>query len=538
MSDAPAGGPAARARGFWAALAAVLAFRLWLAWWLPLTGDEAYFVTWARAPALGFYDHPPMVGWLLAALLRVSDSALVLRLPAVLLPPAVALGMAALVRALAGGAPDAERTARAAALAWLLVPVQVVNVLVTTDTPLVLFAALSMAAFVLAVRRDSSALFAAAGVALGLAFLSKYFAVLVALAYAAFALASSLARDGSGARAWRGVAIVALAAAPCAALNLWWNYGHCWSNVLFNAFNRNEDAGFKWWRPLAFAAFVVYVSSPILLWQLARRRDAVRAALATPERRALWVLAAAPLAVFAAIAPFRDIGLHWLLAFVPALFAAGALALGPRALAASVRFLAGFSALHVLLIVLVAAAPIETFQRLRQYGSIVQGARAGELLAALKGYEGKYAFAADGFSPAAILAYNAARAGFVTQPAAREPWRRHYVFVLGSTSHHGRHDDFLTDLRALDGRDILVVRKQPPDRAAYERWFDRVELREATVRGATFYLVLGHGFRFAPYRDTLLAAVRDRYYRVPRFLPQGGCSFCARYFDAGACPAR
>jgi hypothetical protein len=82
-----------------------------------------------------------------------------------------------------------------------------------------------------------------------------------------------------------------------------------------------------------------------------------------------------------------------------------------------------------------------------------------------------------------------------------------------------------------------VVRKQPADRAAYERWFDRVELRDVTVRGATFHLVLGHGFRFAPYRDTLLAEVRDRYYRVPGFLPQGGCSFCAGYFG-GACPVR
>jgi 4-amino-4-deoxy-L-arabinose transferase-like glycosyltransferase len=537
LSDAPAPGAAPLARTFWTALAAVLAFRLWLAWWLPLTGDEAYFVTWARAPDWGFYDHPPMVGWLLAAALRVSESTLVLRLPSVLLPPVVAVGMVALVRTLGGGSPEAERTAYAAALAWLLVPLQVVNVLITTDTPLVLFSVASMGAFALAVRRDSNALFAVAGVALGLAFLSKYFAVLAGLAYVGFAAASTLARDGSGARAWRGVAIVALAAAPFAALNLWWNYGHCWSNVLFNAFNRHGDAGFKWWRPLAFAGFVLYASSPILLWQLARRRTAVRAALAAPERRALWILAVAPLAVFAAIAPFRDIGLHWLLAFMPALFAAGALALGPQALAVSVRFLAAFSALHAVLIVLVAAAPIETFQRLRQYDSIVQGARAGEIFAALKTYEGKYAFAADGFSPAAVLAYNAAAAGFVTQPAARQPWRRHYVFVLGSTSHHGRHDDFLTDLRALDGRDILVVRKQAADRAAYERWFDRVELRDVTVRGATFHLVLGHGFRFPAYRDTLLAEVRDRYYRVPGFLPQGRCSFCTQYFG-GACPTR
>jgi 4-amino-4-deoxy-L-arabinose transferase-like glycosyltransferase len=525
-------------RGFWAAAAAVLAVRLGLAGWLPLTGDEAYFVTWGRAPDLGFYDHPPMVGWMLAALLQVSQSALVLRLPEVLLPPLVAVGMAALVRALAHGEPDAERTAYAAALAWLLVPAQVVNVLVTTDTPLVFFSALSMAAFALAVRRDVALLFAAAGVALGLAFLSKYFAVLVGLAYVAFAVASTRARDGSGPRAWRGLAIVVVGALPFVLVNLWWNYGHCWSNVLFNVFNRHGDAGFKWWRPLVFAGFVVYVSSPILLWQLARRPEAIRAALARPERRLLWVLALAPLAVFAAIAPFRDIGLHWLLSFMPALFAASALALGADRLLVSAKFLAGFAALHVALIAIVAALPIETFQRLRQYSSIVQGARAGELFAALKEYEGQYAFAADGFSPASVLSYNAALAGFLTQPEAREPWRRHYVFVIGSTSHHGRHDDLLTDLRLLDGRDILVVRKQPAERAAYERWFRQVELREVTVRGATFHLVLGQGFRYAPYRDGLLAEVRDRYYRTPGFLPQGGCSFCAGYFAAPACPAR
>jgi 4-amino-4-deoxy-L-arabinose transferase-like glycosyltransferase len=542
LSDAAAPGRAdlarwSLARGFWTAVAAVLAFRLWLAWWLPLTGDEAYFVTWARLPALGFYDHPPMVGWILAGLLPFGQSTLWLRLPAVLLPLVIAIGMVALVRLLARGAPDAERMAYAAAAAWLLVPIQVVNVLVTTDTPLVLFSAASMAAFAVGVRRDSAAAYAVAGAALGLAFLSKYFAVLVGFAYVAFAVACTLARDGSGQRVWRGIAIVVAAAAPFAILNAWWNYRHCWSNVLFNVFNRHGDAGFRWWRPLAFAAFVVYVTSPVLLWQLARGRDAVRASLAVPEWRLLWVLAGAPLAVFAAIAPFRDIGLHWLLAFTPALFAAGALALGADRLAASAKFLAGFSIVHVVLVALVAAAPLETFQRLRQYDSIVQGARARELFAALKAYEGRYAFAADGFSPASILAYNAAVAGFVAQPEAREPWRRHYVFVLGSTSHHGRHDDLLTDLRALDGRDILIVRKQPADRAAYERWFDRVELREIAVRGATFHLVLGHGFRFPQYRDTLLAEVRDRYYRLPRFLPQGACSFCEGYF-AAPCPAR
>ena len=55
-----------------------------------MTADEAYFILWGRAPALGFYDHPPMVGWMLAPLVQLSDAAWVLRLPSILLPAALA----------------------------------------------------------------------------------------------------------------------------------------------------------------------------------------------------------------------------------------------------------------------------------------------------------------------------------------------------------------------------------------------------------------------------------------------------------------
>ena len=57
-------------RLFWGAIAVTIALRFWFAWWVPVTGDEAYFIYWGEAPALGVYDHPPMVGWLLAALLQ------------------------------------------------------------------------------------------------------------------------------------------------------------------------------------------------------------------------------------------------------------------------------------------------------------------------------------------------------------------------------------------------------------------------------------------------------------------------------------
>lgn len=135
--------PASR-RWWYAALAATLAFRFWLAAAAPVTADEAYFILWGRAPALGYYDHPPMVGWLLAPLAAVSDAPWLLRLPAVLLPAAVALMAYGALRAWFGRDED---TARLAALAILLVPMNVWNVLITTDTPLVFFSAASLLVF-------------------------------------------------------------------------------------------------------------------------------------------------------------------------------------------------------------------------------------------------------------------------------------------------------------------------------------------------------------------------------------------------------
>jgi hypothetical protein len=189
-----------------------------------------------------------------------------------------------------------------------------------------------------------------------------------------------------------------------------------------------------------------------------------------------------------------------------------------------------------------AALPVETWQRVRKYDSLVEALHADELLAALRPYEGRFAFASSSYSSAATLSYSGAELGFLAQPAAandqRGAWRRHYFLVLGAASGHGRHDDLVTDFRRLDGRDILVVRKTPADPQEYAPLFRAVEFRDVTVRGATFHLVLGQGFSFPAYRDRVLAFVRDRYYRLPWYLPSGRCAICERYFDAATCPAR
>jgi len=496
---------------FYLALVLTLAFKFWFAATLPMTGDEAYFVYWGVYPDFGFYDHPPMVGWILALLLQLSRAEWVLRLPAIVLPALVACAMLRFLR------PVDEDKAYLAALAFLLLPVNVWNVLITTDTPLVLFSFLSVLCFAAALRRESPLLYAAAGAFLGLAFLSKYFAVLLGLAYLGYVLAQP-----AGRRDWRGLGLVVAGALPFGAFNAWWNYDHCWVNLLFNIYNRNDDAGWLPQNPLLFVLSVLYMLSPVALLQFWRGRAALRQALAEPRARLFTIAWTVPLTVFALLSLEKQIGLHWLLSFVPFFVIAAALLLSAAQLRRSVVYLAAFSAIHAVAIVTTSLLPMEIWKGTRLYDGIVFHVKTAELLQRLRPYEGKYEFSADGFSPAVTASYASGR----------------YFFVFGTASSHGRQDDILTDFRTLAGKNILVLRKNPPDPADYAPYFRKVELRRFELHGARFYLVLGQGFDYQAYRERVLRPLRDRYYEIPSYLPLGHCYFCERYFPDEPCPRR
>ena len=474
---------------FWGALAATLVFRFWLGAALPITGDEAYFAIWGRRPDLGYYDHPPMVGWMLAPLVALSSAEWWLRLPAILLPAALAL----LVRhALTAWFGREEETADLAGLAVLLVPMNVWNVLVTTDTPLALFSVASLLAF--ARQR-----FLLAGVLLGLAFLSKYFAVLLGLAYLAWAIA---------ARRPAAFGLAFLGALPFGLVNLYWNWQACWCNVMFNAINRHEGAEFAVATPVLFGLSLAYLAAP-LLWFAWKGRERLR----DPALAALLYAWLVPLAVFLLLSPVKRIGLHWLVSFIPALIMTVAIALERRALVVTLRWFGAFAVLHAAALIVLLALPLDTWKGNRLYPRLVLLFDAPAVLQALGPQLARYRLAAEGYSLAATLTHHAGR----------------NVPVFGAGSSHARHDDIVTDWRRHDGRDFLILRRDPPALDGYRPYFREVEALQFEVRGASFHAVLGRGLDYAAYRAGVLQEVRERWYRIPPWLPVGGCYFFERY---------
>ena len=62
----PAVDPATLRRHTVALILGATALRLMLAAWLPLVADEAYYWEWSRRLAGGYFDHPPVIAWLVA----------------------------------------------------------------------------------------------------------------------------------------------------------------------------------------------------------------------------------------------------------------------------------------------------------------------------------------------------------------------------------------------------------------------------------------------------------------------------------------
>lgn len=494
----------------WGSLAITFGLKLALALALPLTPDEAYFVQWGRELAGGYYDHGPMTGWWIWFMLLGGEHVLLVRLPAILSTLAVGCLLWRVLRPV-----DAGKAAWAATL-FLWSPVNVLNVFMTTDVPLIFFTAVAVAWAIRAHRSDRRSDYLLTGAFVGLAFLSKYFAVLLGLALAVAWL--GLARP----RRVRAVMWMLAGVLPFAAQHVYWNAHHAWVTVIFNFFNRQEKAGLSLLTPLLYVATVAYLLGPGILRGLIRpragerrpRREAWRG-LTDSRSIVLFAAFAVPHAVFLLVSLVQDVGVHWLVSFHP--FAFGVLfgwfnAAGLRRM---LRPMIVFTSAHVLLALALMLIPLNLLQSHRKYLSIVLALRPQQVLTALEPLRGDYLLATPSYSKSAVFDF----------------YLPEHVPVLGLGSFHGRQDDLRTDVRALEGRNVMVVTNRPQQVEDSLGWFREAEVREVEVLGARMQVVLGRGFLYPPYREQVLRAVAHHYYRMPPLLERfsTGSLFRERY---------
>jgi 4-amino-4-deoxy-L-arabinose transferase-like glycosyltransferase len=162
-------------------LGAGLLVRLFFAALIPLFGDEAYYWEWSRRLAAGYFDHPPGIAVLVrGGTMLFGAVPLGVRFLPVASGLIAALATAGIAHRLAG-----DRGALRAALVITCMPLAAAGlVLATPDAPLLATVSLGVYGVVRAIQspsgsRASLGWWCASGVALGLAFSSKYTSILM-----------------------------------------------------------------------------------------------------------------------------------------------------------------------------------------------------------------------------------------------------------------------------------------------------------------------------------------------------------------------
>ena len=492
---------------------ASLFLRLWIAGTFPISGDEALFYWWGVYPDWGYSDHPPMVGWLIALMrATVGDSILAIRLPIVLLP--LGLG-AALWWALKG--VSRVRAAWGVLFFWLA-PLNWLNTLITTDTPLIFWSVLSVAAVIRAERREeldraAYGLYALAGIFLGCAFLSKYFSVVLGLAYFVYFALYSRKRLA-------GFALLVLCALPGPAINIAYNMSHGWSNIMFNVYNRNEAEVFELRKPLLYIGMMVYLITPVAVWLAIKYRKAMLATAqsTTSTQRLLACMVVVPLVFFALLSFKKVIGLHWVLSFYPFGFAFLAFALPLEKLKSAAIGLVVFAGLHVLVVAGLYMTSLDTWKTSKLYPQIIRSYKTAEIIKQVE--SPGVVLMAEAYTSASIYGFE----------------RRQYMPVFGIGKFHARQDDMLVDFSVYQGKTLRIIMSDAPGLDDFKPYFDKVRVLSFMQSGVAFYALEGTGFNYPAYRTEVLGTIYKRFYNIPRFLPMTGCPFCERYCGQVRCP--
>ncbi|MGO4715163.1 glycosyltransferase family 39 protein [Bradyrhizobium sp. 2TAF24] len=153
----------------------------------PLTFDEAYYWTWSKNLAGGYYDHPPMVALVIRlGTLIAGDTQLGVRLVAVLLGLPMSYAVYHATRILSGSHRVA---ASSTILLNVTLMVAVGTLIVTPDAPLMVAAAFVLLALAKVLETGQGAWWLAVGLAVGAALLSKYTALLYGLSILVWLLA-------------------------------------------------------------------------------------------------------------------------------------------------------------------------------------------------------------------------------------------------------------------------------------------------------------------------------------------------------------
>ena len=227
---------------------------------LPLHGDEAYYWMWSHHLQAGYYDHPPMIAYLIYLSNFISQSEWGVRLVNIFSMSIASLYIFKLTTLISD-----EKTALNTIIIFSSVIISHAGyIFATPDAPLILFWSLSLYYTYLAIFEGKPKDFILSGLFLGLLMISKYSAILLIASILLFALIKR--RDlFTNIYTYVLILISFIIITPM----LYWNYQYDWISFLFQInHGTTQTYEIRPWLIFEFVSSQFGVFTPVFAWIL------------------------------------------------------------------------------------------------------------------------------------------------------------------------------------------------------------------------------------------------------------------------------
>lgn len=473
----------------------ILLLKLLLIVLLPITGDEAYFVVWANHLDIGFYDHPPMVGWLIWLKSFISDDIIFFRLFSF---ASVILASYLIYKILLEF--DIEKNnAKFTALLYIIMPIDILILLITNDVVLFIFALIGTYFLVKSLNSNWLLNSVLSGIFLGLSFLSKYFLVFLVAGLTLYVLFKAQKKH------IKNILVVLLVIVPFGLQNLYFNYNSCWNNILFNFFARTDNLEYNIKTLFGYLLILVYLFTPWGIYYLVKSKIKNNKLLTF----ILFTISVGFL-VFLMTSMKKSIGLHWLLIFTPFMIMMFAF-IKDEYRAKMIKYSLAFTYIHILLLLTIALLPSNLFESHKKYNDIVLFTQTQALCSSLNNIDNIYT---TDYTSAAILSYHCKKD----------------INMIMNNSKYGRASDKIIDIRDLQNQTINIFYTKKPKLEKLTTIFEDIEIMELSILNSTFFIAKANNLNYDKYKEIYLDIQKEKFYNIPPWLPKGECYFLDRYY--------
>jgi 4-amino-4-deoxy-L-arabinose transferase-like glycosyltransferase len=229
----------------------------------PLSVDEAHYALYGYFPALSYFDHPPLVGWLQAIALQWGSAEWQLRIFALLCYTLTLW----LIHAWTAYHYQSPIIANIAAIGFVSIPLtHSLGIALVPDTLLLPLAIALIWQAQRTLTNPSWQHWLTLGLLLGLSALSKYTSVLLAVGLLAVLVYQRAYRHLFTPGFWLAIAVAGLMTLPV----LYWNMQHDWISINYQLNHGQPSTDWQWLKLLQSQTSQLLVYTP-LIWFAAWR---------------------------------------------------------------------------------------------------------------------------------------------------------------------------------------------------------------------------------------------------------------------------